>query len=155
MAGGKTTTNKTTISFTQLQTTGSVKEDDVLSVLGTMTAVDSDPTAKLAWSIKSSATGTYGSLSLAADGTWKYVLNNAAATVQSLTGADLKSDSFTVQVLDSFGTSVTKNIVVSVAGTNEKPVISVAAGADHLYVHARKAWLKGLSPKEKDRKSVV
>ncbi len=24
----------------------------------------------------------------------------------------------------------------------------VAAGADHLYVHARKAWLKGLSPKE-------
>lgn len=36
-----------------------------------------------------------------------------------------------MQVLDSFGTSVTKNIVVSVAGTNEKPVISVAAGADH------------------------
>ncbi|HWA17859.1 MAG TPA: tRNA dihydrouridine(20/20a) synthase DusA [Devosia sp.] len=24
----------------------------------------------------------------------------------------------------------------------------VAAGADHIYVHARKAWLKGLSPKE-------
>ena len=24
----------------------------------------------------------------------------------------------------------------------------VAAGADALYVHARKAWLKGLSPKE-------
>ena len=24
----------------------------------------------------------------------------------------------------------------------------IAAGADHLYVHARKAWLKGLSPKE-------
>ncbi|MBI4921003.1 MAG: tRNA dihydrouridine(20/20a) synthase DusA [Devosia nanyangense] len=26
--------------------------------------------------------------------------------------------------------------------------LMVAAGADHLYVHARKAWLKGLSPKE-------
>ncbi len=24
----------------------------------------------------------------------------------------------------------------------------LAAGVDHLYVHARKAWLKGLSPKE-------
>ena len=136
MAGGKTTTNKTTtskstITFTQLQTTGSVKEDDVLSVLGTMTAVDSDPAAKLTWSIKSSATGNYGTLSLAADGTWKYVLANAAAAVQSLTSADLKSDSFTVQVVDSFGTSVTKSIVVSVAGTSEKPVISVAAGADH------------------------
>ena len=26
--------------------------------------------------------------------------------------------------------------------------LMVSAGADHLYVHARKAWLKGLSPKE-------
>lgn len=26
--------------------------------------------------------------------------------------------------------------------------LMLAAGADHLYVHARKAWLKGLSPKE-------
>ena len=26
--------------------------------------------------------------------------------------------------------------------------LMVAAGAAHLYVHARKAWLKGLSPKE-------
>ena len=26
--------------------------------------------------------------------------------------------------------------------------LMVAAGADHLYVHSRKAWLKGLSPKE-------
>jgi tRNA-dihydrouridine synthase A len=26
--------------------------------------------------------------------------------------------------------------------------LMVAAGADHIYVHARKAWLKGLSPKE-------
>ncbi len=131
--GGGTTTplaTKPTISFSSLATTGLVKEDETLTSSGTLTAVSSDPTATLTWSLKSNAAGTYGSLELQADGTWKYVLNNSSATVQALTSGDVRTETFTVQVIDSFGTSVTKNIVITVGGTNEKPVISAAPGQD-------------------------
>jgi VCBS repeat-containing protein len=128
--GGGTVTTKPTISFSSLATTGTVKEDDTLTTSGTLTAVSSDPTDTFTWSMKSNAVGTYGSLELQADGSWKYVLNNSSATVQALTSADVRTETFTVQVLDAFGTSVTKNIVITVGGTNEKPVISAAPGQD-------------------------
>lgn len=133
--GTTTTTTKPTISFSSLNTAGTVKEDDILKASGTLAAVSSDPSAKLTWSIKGKADGTYGSLQLQADGTWTYVLNNSAATVQSLTGSDIRTETFTVQVLDSFGTSVTKNIVITVGGTNEKPVITATPGQNLGIVH--------------------
>lgn len=132
MASSKTgtTTSKTTITLTSAQTAGAVKEDEIGSVTGKFTAVDSNASAKLTWSVKSGAVGKYGKLQLLQDGTWTYTLDNASEAVQSLVAGDSRTDSFTIAVTDSFGTSVTQSVTVTVGGTNEKPVVTAAAGQD-------------------------
>jgi VCBS repeat-containing protein len=59
--------------------TGSVKEDTAgqLTATGTLAATDVDSPATFT---PASASGTYGSFSIAADGTWTYALNNTPPT---------------------------------------------------------------------------
>nr|WP_295129980.1 VCBS domain-containing protein [uncultured Roseateles sp.] len=50
--------------------------------------------------------GQYGRLSLLADGSWTYVLDNASAQVQALKSGETRLDSFIVQTLDGSSTVV-------------------------------------------------
>ncbi|MBY0237368.1 MAG: VCBS domain-containing protein, partial [Burkholderiaceae bacterium] len=50
--------------------------------------------------------GQYGRLSLLADGSWTYVLDNASAQVQALKSGESRLDSFIVQTLDGSSTVV-------------------------------------------------
>ncbi|MGE5539070.1 MAG: VCBS domain-containing protein [Gemmatimonas sp.] len=131
---GKTTTTattaKTTLTFKTADLTGLVREDDTLAATGTLNAVDSDPTATLTWSVAGGGIGTYGKLVVDQFGHWTYLLNNDSSAVQSMRDGDVARETFTVQVVDSSGTSSSQKVTVNVAGTNDAPVISAAPGQD-------------------------
>ncbi|WP_168878864.1 S-layer family protein [Rhizobium sp. P28RR-XV] len=73
-----------------------------------------------------SVTGTYGTLSVNANGTWSYVLDQSKA--DPLTASDHPQESFTVQLSDGQGGITTQTVVVMVNGTNDAPTISIASG---------------------------
>ncbi|OBQ46453.1 VCBS domain-containing protein [Halodesulfovibrio spirochaetisodalis] len=73
--------------------------------------------------------GSYGILTVAADGTWSYELNMSNAKVKALGDAsETLSDSFTYTVND--GTeSVSSDLTIKVHGTNDAPEVTVESGA--------------------------
>jgi VCBS repeat-containing protein len=68
--------------------------------------------------------GTYGTLTMAQDGQWHYLLADHQANVQALTQGQTVIDSFTVQASDGQGGVTSQQIDVTVVGANEAPVIS-------------------------------
>jgi VCBS repeat-containing protein len=69
--------------------------------------------------------GTYGTLTLAANGTYNYVLN---ATAQTLAQSQIVQDSFTYTVSDG-SASDTANLVFTITGINDAPVANPDAAA--------------------------
>ena len=114
----------------QQDTSGAVQEDGVVKVAGRLTAVDSDSRASLTWSVAGNGAGTYGSLAIDATGKWTYTLNNGAANVQSLADGENVYDTFMVTVTDSNGLTATQAVKMKIAGSNDAPVITAAAGQD-------------------------
>ncbi|MDL2405814.1 VCBS domain-containing protein [Rhizobium calliandrae] len=104
------------------------------TVSGHLTGADVD-SALLTWSVvagsgqtangSQSVTGTYGTLSVNANGTWTYLLDQSKA--DPLTASDHPKESFTVQVSDGQGGTTTQPVVVTVNGTNDAASISGAA----------------------------
>ena len=108
--------------------TGSVAEDGVATATGNVLANDKDvDTGDTVAVVTVSKTtpdllkGTYGDLSLSADGKYSYTLNNAAANVQSLRGGQQVTDSFTYTATDGLATS-TSQVNITVVGANDAPV---------------------------------
>ncbi|MBX3606480.1 MAG: VCBS domain-containing protein [Piscinibacter sp.] len=95
--------------------TGSVREDVTLSASGALTVVDLDA-GQSVFNAQTS-TGTYGSFSINAAGSWTYTLNNAAANVQALSGTAVVTEQFTVTTADGTPRTVT----ITVNGTNDAP----------------------------------
>ena len=108
------------------------------SATGNVLANDTDPDAgdsktvqgvqagsvagPLAAGVGSSIAGTYGSLSLAADGTWTYSLNNADPDTQALQQGQAASDVFTYTMRDDAGATSTTTLTIAITGTNDAPV---------------------------------
>ncbi len=99
--------------------TGDVTEDGgALQVTsGTLTISDTDTGEELFTA--GGASGTYGSLSIDANGNWTYTLNNAHADVQALALGATTTDTVQVTALDG----TTHDIVVTITGTNDAAVI--------------------------------
>jgi VCBS repeat-containing protein len=67
-------------------------------------------------------TGSYGTLTLAADGTYSYAVNNGLAAVQALrTTANTLSDVFTYTVKDVNNTTGSANLTITIQGSNDNP----------------------------------
>ncbi|QWG16190.1 VCBS domain-containing protein [Bradyrhizobium sediminis] len=67
--------------------------------------------------------GQYGTLTLGADGSYSYVVDNSNAAVQGLdTGESLVDNAFTYTVTDGT-TTTTATLTVTVFGTNDAPVV--------------------------------
>ena len=73
-------------------------------------------------------TGTYGKVTINADGTYTYELNNGADNVQALRVGQTVTDAFDVVVTDEHGATVTETLTITITGTNDRPTIGVAAG---------------------------
>ncbi len=98
-------------------TSGSVVEDGVLQVSGQLTITDPDHGESHAQVAQGGT--SYGSYSVAADGTWAYQLDNSNAYIQSLAQNEQISDSFMVSSQDG---TAHQQIQIDIAGTNDAPV---------------------------------
>lgn len=74
-----------------------------------------------------SMAGTYGTLAIQQNGQWLYDLDNDSAQVQALAEGETVTETFTATVLDEHGANDSRNITVTVTGTNDGPVITSGA----------------------------
>jgi T1SS-143 domain-containing protein len=70
--------------------------------------------------------GSYGTLTLNADGTYSYVVNNGNATVQALNAGQSLTEVFTYTMRDAAGTTSSSTLTVTIQGTNDAPVVGTA-----------------------------
>ncbi len=66
--------------------------------------------------------GSYGSINIAADGSYTYTVNNNNTTVQALAVGQSINDVFTYTIQDAGGLSSTTQITVTIQGANDAPV---------------------------------
>ena len=100
--------------------TGNVTEDDAatLSVSGKLDITDND--IGEAVFAAETVSGIYGDLTIDADGNWSYEADNTQNAIQVLGDGDSLTDTITVQSVDG----TTKDIIVTINGTNDVAVIS-------------------------------
>ncbi|MBK9129464.1 MAG: hypothetical protein IPM13_16990 [Phycisphaerales bacterium] len=103
----------------------SVTEESDLAASGTLTIADVDD-GESEFTADADTT-TYGSYTLATDGSWTYTLDNANGTVQALSAGETMTDSF-VAVSEDGTASAT--VTITITGTNDVPVISGEATGD-------------------------
>ena len=110
VADAATTGENTTASGNVLANDSDADASDVLTV----SAVNGS-----AANVGSAVAGTYGTLTLNADGSWSYVPNAAA---NALAVGETGSDSFTYTVSDGHGGTAITTLSLTVTGANDGPV---------------------------------
>ena len=105
-------------------TTGAITEDATSNtVSGVLIASDVDIGSQLGWSLVS-ASGVYGTLALdGTSGKWTYTLDNSRTATQGLADGQQVSERFSVLVTDEHGASARQDVVISVRGTNDNPML--------------------------------
>ena len=114
-ADAATTAENTTASGNVLANDSDADGSDVLTV----SAVDGQ-----AANVGAAVAGTYGALTLNADGSWTYVPNAAA---NGLAVGETGSDSFTYTASDGHGGFATTTLSLTVTGANDGPVAAADA----------------------------
>ena len=66
--------------------------------------------------------GVYGTLTIAADGTYTYALDNSRPVTNALAQGQTATESFTYTLHDNAGLAASSNLTVTVTGTNDAPV---------------------------------
>ncbi|CAN1497043.1 VCBS repeat [Burkholderiaceae bacterium] len=102
--------------------TGAITEDAPTNTAsGTLTVTDVDA-GQAAFQTPASLVGTYGTYTLdTTTGAWGYTLDNTKASVQALAAGQQVTDTLVVKSQD--GTD-TKNVVVTVTGVNDAPIVA-------------------------------
>ncbi|MFM2054201.1 MAG: hypothetical protein RL456_2238, partial [Pseudomonadota bacterium] len=73
--------------------------------------------------------GSYGTLTLHADGTYAYAVNNSLPSVQALrTASDTLADSFSYTVRDASGAATPATLTITLRGANDNPLATDDAG---------------------------
>ncbi len=97
---------------------GAVGEDATLTTGGKLDVKDIDDNQAV-FTAQTNAPGTYGSFSLAADGSWTYQIDNTKSEVQALKAGETKTESFVVASADG----TTHTVTVTVSGSNDAPLL--------------------------------
>ena len=110
--------------------TAAVQEDGTLTATGNVLTNDQDADHDTVLTVTNAGTliGQYGTLTLAANGEYRYTLRNDAASVQSLAAGQQASDvfSYTVQDDEANPLQAMSAITINVTGTNDSPVLAHA-----------------------------
>ncbi|MEN9359583.1 MAG: hypothetical protein RL095_1118 [Verrucomicrobiota bacterium] len=98
-----------------------------LSTSNTYTTVDSDPSNGLS-STSVDIQGVYGTLSIKADGSYIYTVNNADVDTQALGAGSNASEIFDVRSGSYFGTAIspqidTSTLTITIVGEDDKPTL--------------------------------
>ncbi|SDD34547.1 VCBS domain-containing protein [Kordiimonas lacus] len=136
-------------------TTGEVTEDsgDGQVATGTVEATDADASDDLDWS--GDAVGTYGTLTVDADGNWEYTLDNSNPDVQALDGdSDPLQDVFTLTVSDGIS-DATEEVMITINGTDEPEIPEISegnleAGSSAIGSVAQAGWYNSADPDHSD-----
>lgn len=115
------------INETISEATGAVTEDASESTAtGKMDWDDVDNRDTHTWTVKND--GQYGGLTINDKGEWTYTLDNSKAN--HLPAGKTITDTITVEVDDGNGGTDTKDIVITITGTNDVPVIDDSTVAE-------------------------
>ncbi|MDD2893761.1 MAG: VCBS domain-containing protein [Halothiobacillaceae bacterium] len=104
--------------------TNAVQEDVTLTATGNVLANDSDIDQGTVLQVANAGVfvGQFGTLTLNADGSYEYVLDNASFGVQSLAEGQVVTDTFDYAATDGIA-STPSTLTVSITGTNDVPVV--------------------------------
>jgi VCBS repeat-containing protein len=103
------------------QSTGAFKEDAGNSASGQLQVADIDAHDQHSWSIVGNGKSEYGTLTLDQTGKWTFTGNEK---VQSLSEGEAVQQKFSVVVSDGRGGFDTQDVVVTITGTNDLPIIT-------------------------------
>ncbi len=96
----------------------------------TVSAVDG-----LAANVGTAVTGTYGTLTLAANGAWTYTLDNTDPDTNALAQGAAALDVFNYTMRDAEGATSSSTLTINIGGTNDAPVAQAGSGTideDHI-----------------------
>jgi VCBS repeat-containing protein len=104
----------------------STYEDDTSALTGNVLGNDQDVDAGTVLRVAQPGLlkGAYGTLTMNADGSYAYALNNDLAAVQSLGGSSNVTDEFHYTVTDGIA-NVASTLSIGVFGSNDAPVLAV------------------------------
>ncbi|MGE6917468.1 VCBS domain-containing protein [Achromobacter kerstersii] len=104
--------------------TGNVLDNDTDVDAGdTKTVTDVRTAAGVSGVVGGVTTGLYGTLTLSADGRYRYTVDNNNAQVQALRNAgDTLTEVFTYTMIDTAGASVRAELVITILGRDDTPV---------------------------------
>ncbi len=108
-----------TTSDSAYSVTGTVREDDIPGVItGKIVAADSDGSIT-GYSVTTDS--SFGTLTVATDGTWTYTLNSKHSLVNNLGGTGTRSDSAgRITVTDDDGGTVVATITITIQGRTDR-----------------------------------
>ena len=102
--------------------TGAVTEDVAVTGMGTLTDTGNltviDPDAGEDRFIAETLTGSLGTLTIDAAGTWTYAADNSQSAIQQLGATDSLTETFTVRTQDG----TTQIVTITINGANDAPV---------------------------------
>ncbi|EJO27404.1 VCBS domain-containing protein, partial [Achromobacter marplatensis] len=107
-----------------------VGTNDIPVLTGKIDVTDIDTTDTHTWSVNDGGKGTYGSFSVDGSGNWTYNLDNANKDVQGLKSGETFTETFTVTVDDGNGGVVSKDVTVTINGTDDGAIITPAQPGD-------------------------
>ena len=99
------------------QDTGKITEG-LQATIGTVLTNDSDVDGDSLTVVATNLTGTYGNLTLSANGSYVYNLNNGNAALLALNAGQTAVDTFSYSISDGHGGTSTSQIAITVTGVN-------------------------------------
>jgi VCBS repeat-containing protein len=97
----------------------SIANGETQTVIGVVAGAQANATG----SVGSSVLGNYGSIAMAADGSYTYTVDNNHSAVKALgTSADTLTDAFTYTMQDTGGLVHTATVTITIQGANDAPV---------------------------------
>ncbi len=110
--------------------TGNVLANDTDVDVGDSKTVSAVSFGAAGGSVGSALAGAYGTLTLDADGSYAYVVDNANAAVQALhTSGDTLTEVFGYTMRDAAGATSSNTLTVTIRGSNDAPVATADAAA--------------------------
>jgi choice-of-anchor C domain-containing protein len=96
------------------------------SASGNVLTNDTDPDAGDSKTVTTTGafTGTYGALTLNANGSWTYALDNGAAGTNALTQGQAVSDVFSYTMQDGEGLASSSTLAINITGANDGAIIT-------------------------------
>ncbi|MEH6522035.1 beta strand repeat-containing protein [Sulfitobacter sp.] len=134
-ANGTAGTNQVTgdLSASANWTDSDATEAAALAVVEASHGATAQETLEFDKTGEAEVTGTYGSLFVNADGTYRYALDDSNAATQALDSASNVTETFNYTIANNgggTGNTATNTLTINVDGANDAPVISVAGDND-------------------------